>query len=174
MGAEHQGLLILFDGYGRDADSVNQLLSKYRAAAGARVRVIQGILAEEHTPFGMGIPIQWPSPPVPSDDAARPEYTATLVRNIVPQYRYRGEHWLVPLVGGADDDLPPLLLWWILLFGLSLLARYEPADWRKALDPDASEEAVFLESLLEDALVELPRLLTDALTRQQHLEPRQH
>lgn len=74
-------------------------------------------------------------------------------------------------MGYARDELPPLLLWWILLFGLSLLARYEPADWRKALDPDVAGAAVLVESLLDEALHELPRLLTDALTRNQHLEP---
>ncbi|MEO8968767.1 MAG: hypothetical protein ABI427_14610 [Solirubrobacteraceae bacterium] len=174
IGAEHQGVLIVLDGHGRDADSVNQLLQNYRAADGARARVIQGILAEEHTPYGPGIPIQWPAPTAPIDDTNRSDYIASLVRNRIPQYRYRGEHWLVPRVGAANDDLTPLLLWWVLLFGLSLLARYEPADWRKALDPDGSEAGVFLEALLDEALRDLPRLLTDALTHQQHLEPAQH
>jgi hypothetical protein len=148
---------------------VNDLLSHYPAAAGAHVRVVQGVVADEQTPLGPGIPVQWPMPEVPAD-APTPSYVASLVRNRVPQYRYRREHWLVPVVGDTSDILPPTLLWWVLLFGLSLLARYEPAAWRHALDPDESRIAVLLEALLDEALTEMPRLLTEALIHQELLE----
>lgn len=170
-GAEHRGVLVLPDGHARDADTVNELVRGYPAATAAVVRVIQGVVTEEPTPLGMGVPLQWPSPEPPSTEESRADYIASLVRHRVPQYRYHREHWLVPVVGDARDDLLPLLLWWILLFGLSLLARYEPAAWRKALDPDAAGAAVLLESLLDAALEELPRLLTDALTHNTYLEP---
>lgn len=81
-----------------------------------------------------------------------------------PTSQNADERWLVPVVGGRSDSLPPLLLWWILLFGLSLLARYEPAAWRAALDLDESPVALPLSDLLDNALVIVPELLYTAAT----------
>lgn len=60
---------------------------------------------------------------------------------------------------------------WGLLFGLSLLARYEPVAWQKALDPDGSPLAVELEELLDEALEVMPELLAEAITGQPDLRP---
>lgn len=93
------------------------------------------------------------------------------VRNLalygaLDEHRYRGEYWLIPKVEAlADDELPVLLLWWVLLFGLSILARYEPATWRAALDPVSSPLAVPLEALLDEALVAAPHWIWFALER---------
>ena len=57
------------------------------------------------------------------------------------------------------------------MFGLSLLARYEPVAWRAALDPDQSELAYSLESLLTEALVLTPDLLHQAITHTAVLLP---
>ncbi len=67
-----------------------------------------------------------------------------------------------------------MLLWWVLLFGLSLLARYDPAVWRAALDLDQSPVAGPVMGLIDDALVILPDLLFEAATRiapSRHDEP---
>jgi hypothetical protein len=74
-----------------------------------------------------------------------------------------GRRWLMPALGGEQTPLAPLLTWWILLLGLSSLARYEPASWVKALDVDASQVAVPLEAALEAAQHEIPKLVLDAL-----------
>jgi hypothetical protein len=87
------------------------------------------------------------------------------VHNRAPEYRSGKERWLTPVVGDGSDWLPPVLLWWILLFGLSLLARYEPAAWRAALDLDQSPIADPLTQLLDDALVVVPALLFNAATQ---------
>jgi hypothetical protein len=50
-------------------------------------------------------------------------------------------------------------------FGLSLLARYEPAAWRAALDLDASPIADPLTELLDQTLIIAPDLLFEAATR---------
>lgn len=105
LGAEHRGVLIVPDGYSRETSAVNELLAHFPAAVGARVQVIQGIVAERWTRFGKGIPLQWPTPQVPREPT--PEYWATFVRNRVPPYRYWGKHWLVPTIGEAADELPP-------------------------------------------------------------------
>ena len=51
----------------------------------------------------------------------------------------------------------PLMLWWALLYGLSSLARYEPATWTAALDLDRSEIAVGLERVLDLAEEHVPK-----------------
>jgi hypothetical protein len=50
------------------------------------------------------------------------------------------------------------------LFGLSLLARYHPANWRAALDFDRSACADRPAELLDEALVIVPDLLFEAAT----------
>lgn len=55
--------------------------------------------------------------------------------------------------------MPPLLLWWCLLYALSHLARYHPAAWTAALDPDKSQQAVPIEKALSMALAIVPRLV---------------
>jgi hypothetical protein len=66
---------------------------------------------------------------------------------------------------GLGSQLPPsqLVTLWALLFGLSSLARYHPALWVQALDPDSSELAVPLEDGLDVALERAPALLYDAI-----------
>jgi hypothetical protein len=64
-------------------------------------------------------------------------------------------------VGGAA--LSSMLAWWALLFGLSMLARCEPAGWMRVLDYDSSEFAAPLARLLEIGLVRVPDLLFAAI-----------
>lgn len=71
---------------------------------------------------------------------------------------------LRPLLPGQDKLSSPFLLWWTLIFGFSVLARYEPAVWQESLRVDSAEIAVSLEWILETALRELPRLVYDAVT----------
>jgi hypothetical protein len=70
--------------------------------------------------------------------------------------------WLRPSVGGAA--LSSLLSWWTLLFGLSMLARYEPAVWMAALDYDSSDLAAPFDALLETGLARVPEMVLAALT----------
>jgi hypothetical protein len=52
-----------------------------------------------------------------------------------------------------------LRFWRVLLFGLSIIARYEPDKWKRALDPDSSNLAVLIEDAMEEALTAVPHLL---------------
>lgn len=137
-----------------DVDSVRQLLATYPDAASASVES-RDVEPWQNTEGGWGIAVgvTWPEP--------SPE--------LVPPYPHarrgqfpEGEHWLVPAVVTGANRLPPLLLWWILLFGLSLLARYYPAQWRDALDLDQSPYAHWLMELLDEALAIVPALLYEA------------
>jgi YaaC-like Protein len=80
---------------------------------------------------------------------------------IAPMYR-SGDRTLLPRVAG--NLLSPLMLWWVLLFGLSSVARYDPELWVGALDVNHSEQAVPIEAALDAALDALSELILDALT----------
>jgi YaaC-like Protein len=68
-----------------------------------------------------------------------------------------------PAVGGGA---PPsiLMTWWVVLFALSQLARYEPATWTEVIAPDRSALTVPIEAALRQAERPLPRLILHALT----------
>lgn len=77
----------------------------------------------------------------------------------------RSDHrCVVPVVGQPPEMLGPIASWWVLLLGLSSVARYQPAVWSKALDIDRSPIAVGLEKLLDTALEVLPHYVVEALT----------
>jgi hypothetical protein len=80
---------------------------------------------------------------------------------IAPIYRSR-DRILVPRVGGSL--LSPLMLWWVLLFGLSMVARYDPEVWIAVLDINECEQAVPIEAALDQALDAVPDLILAALT----------
>jgi hypothetical protein len=70
---------------------------------------------------------------------------------------------LIPTLPGESDVLSPLMLWWALLFGLSIVARYHPGPWARALAVEGSSQAVPLEALLEKAIEVLPPLVYEAI-----------
>jgi hypothetical protein len=72
--------------------------------------------------------------------------------------------WAIPSLGGAGGPTQPLVLWWALLFGLSMRARYEPEGWTGDLDVDHNPFAVTLEQVLELAVQVCPTLVLEAIT----------
>jgi hypothetical protein len=87
-----------------------------------------------------------------------------LLTNVAPAYGDKYVGWLRPVVNGANDQLSVLMTWWVILFGLSMLARYYPRDWMAMLDVDRpSSDAVLIETMLEDGLSALPQIVLDAL-----------
>lgn len=85
------------------------------------------------------------------------------LERIAPDYRARGQRLMLPRLNGKDAPAP-LMLWWLLLFGLSSVARYDPELWVAVLDVNTSEQAVPLEAALDEALDVLPELILTALT----------
>jgi hypothetical protein len=78
---------------------------------------------------------------------------------------YRGELWLFPGAGGTGKSMHPLMAWWAVLFTLSMLARYQPAEWAAHVDVDASPHAVPIERLLACAISVIPELVAEAITQ---------
>ncbi|TFH68197.1 hypothetical protein [Cellulomonas sp. HD19AZ1] len=77
---------------------------------------------------------------------------------------YRGSSALMPAWREGGGYLDPLLAWWVMLYALSMLARYRPVEWTRAIDVDKSPSAVWLEQLLDKALDAVPLQLHIALT----------
>ena len=120
-----------------------------KAADGLQVDLVEW----EATQFrGSKAQLSWRTP----EGTARPIYPSTS--------RYLGGYWLIPRLNEAGDVLEPLMLWWCLLHALSQLARYHPAEWTVALDPDNSQWAVAIEQVLGMALSIVPRLVLNTLS----------
>ena len=58
---------------------------------------------------------------------------------------YNGSLWLFPAAGTAGRSLHPLMAWWAVLYTLSMLARYQPAEWAGHINVDDSRHAVAIE-----------------------------
>lgn len=67
-----------------------------------------------------------------SDPAERTRHLATIARS------YGRRRFLFPSVGPTGASLHPLMTWWSLLYALSMLARYQPAEWAKYIDVNES------------------------------------
>jgi hypothetical protein len=87
----------------------------------------------------------------------------------IQQTAYRGEHWAFPAFAG--QELHPLMMWWIVLYGLSMLTRYEPRIWAQLLNVDASPWSTPLEHLLNEALTVVPQVIADTIRNGPGLYP---
>jgi len=85
------------------------------------------------------------------DDRAEALRRATL-------YRGPGDAYAFPALGGMSGPVHPLLAWWAALFGLSILARYEPEAWAEIVDIDGSPAANAVEHLLDEAIAVVPHM----------------
>lgn len=73
-------------------------------------------------------------------------------------------YWAMPHLGGVEDEQHPLVLWWAVLFALSMRARYQPQGWTQDMDPDRDRAyAVLLDQALTAAIATCPRLLEGAI-----------
>jgi hypothetical protein len=76
---------------------------------------------------------------------------------------YRGSPVALPSPPAGDRSMHPLMIWWAILYGLSMLARYEPTSWTKLIDVNASPSAVPIEFLLDIALESIVDILADTI-----------
>lgn len=71
----------------------------------------------------------------------------------------RNVRWALPALHGTGSAQHPLLVWWALLYALSMLARYEPRVWADMVSISGSGDAAAIEHLLSQSLVALPELI---------------
>lgn len=96
---------------------------------------------------------------IPEDRTVRDDW------NAYPQgmQRYRGVKVLTRSLGATTAATHPLMIWWLTLFPLSVLARYEPQKWQHMINLQASSSASQLEYLCHRALDTVPELLARVL-----------
>lgn len=76
---------------------------------------------------------------------------------------YRGTDFVFPPVAGMTQTLRPLMAWWIVLYALSMVTRYHPAEWTRLIDVDRSPQATIIEFVLDAALEAVPDLIEAAI-----------
>lgn len=112
--------------------------------------------------------MKWPASASTSIDDLWDE-DAELFDVLVSGARHRPlRGYVFPAIGGNSRSMHPLITWWLILFALSMLARYYPRIWSRAIDLDKSTIAVPLRRLLAGAGSTVRELL--ALEIAAHLE----
>ena len=76
---------------------------------------------------------------------------------------YGDQHLVLPRVDAADVSMHPFLVWWALLYSLSMLPRYEPEFWGSRIAIARSADALPLEIPLDRALAMGPVLAHQAI-----------
>jgi len=144
--------------WGEEEGRVRDFLASYPALAGYEFG-LGGGQPIGFTPHGDGtasVRVHWP------DDALSGIDSGDALRKQVAT-KYSGHSHAYPCIDGSGKALHPLVVWWAVLFGLSILARYEPEAWGRAIDVNNSADAVAIEHVLDSALGSLPELLLRCL-----------
>lgn len=116
---------------------------------------------EYSTPAGLAIEVHLT---IPRSSGHTVRAHAAALDEIAPQHRWRERRWLRPtLEAGAAAPPSPLMTWWAASFALSMLARYSPTAWVRALDLDISPIATVLERTLDLALAAVPHHVFEAV-----------
>ena len=136
---------------------VSDYLSAYPTLVGYRFGMSGGqpIGFQRNSDGTAQVRVHWP------DSHKHPLSVEDLRRHV--SVTYAGHTNAYPCLDGSGRAIHPLVVWWATLFGLSILARYEPEAWSRAIDINASAEAVAVEHLLDAALDTLPELLLRTL-----------
>src|SRR5262249_27152530 len=115
-----------------------------RSYPGAQRGVVTANTYEQYTPTRWGMEMTWPSTVVGPE--AEDDFSSLMEGITGAPYRFNGHYYLRPSV--TTDAAPPpspLMTWWALLYAFSMLSRYEPRFWTRALNVDKSENAAYLE-----------------------------
>lgn len=150
-----QGNLDLATGLGADysaqADALSDYLSRYPTLA-------------ERTPFtrvGQPVGLQLQGDGTCSvafrvPDASLTRYPTAEAFESSVAVMARGTWRVYPSLDNSGMPVHPLLVWWAILFRLSMLSRYEPETWDRMTDVNRSPDAVPAEHLLDRAISSVP------------------
>ncbi|GIG02106.1 YaaC family protein [Catellatospora citrea] len=94
------------------------------------------------------------------DEQARRAHYEAIATKHSGAYR---SFYLVPAVGSNHKPMHPLMTWWAVLYTLSMLARYQPAEWATYINVDRSPHAVPIEQILQEALSAVPKLIASTI-----------
>jgi len=144
--------------YSAQADALDRYLSRYptlsnRAAFAAGGQPIGLQLGGDGT---CSVNFRWP-------DEAVTKYPSPDALGAAVGVRSRGVWRVYPSLDDGDRPVHPMLVWWAVLFRLSMLARYEPEEWEAMTNVNTSTDAVPIEHLLGAAMSAVPELLFHVL-----------
>ena len=161
-----RGVRILFDPPPDDMGQAGHIIAHYPTADG---RV--ALFSSAHFPadFVSGL-LRDPNGASVTWDLTDPPGSPPTVDNVsgIDEYLVADEaggQWLRPHIVPVRGERPPtpLMTWWLVLFGLSMLARYHPREWVEALDVDRSDVAVLLDHCMATAMRVVPALVLEAI-----------
>jgi hypothetical protein len=132
-------------------ETLEAYLARYPALAGYDVR--DGTPGVHRDDGGQTLHLIWSVP------AGAPD--AHLLTDRLTNYR--GTEVIYPSVAGMTEALHPLMAWWIVLYALSMITRYHPAEWTRLSDVDRSPQATVIEFVLDAALEAVPDLIEAAI-----------
>ncbi|MFE5097696.1 YaaC family protein [Streptomyces sp. NPDC056638] len=144
-------------------EALTEFLEAYPGTSGHDgfvIRTVEGVDVpnyERHHPDAGWLTMHWAMPSGADSAEQRRARLRAMTRG------YAGHRYFFPATAGLPRDLHPLMAWWVVLYVLSMLARYQPAQWAKHIDIDGSRHAVPIEKILERALEQLPTLIADAI-----------
>lgn len=99
-----------------------------------------------------------------NDDGTRTDEALFTSSRGIQLRRLRRDLVLMPACSDGGKSLDPLLAWWVLLYGLSMITRYEPVNWTRIVDVNRSALAVPLEAALGKALEAVPSQIYASLS----------
>lgn len=76
---------------------------------------------------------------------------------------YRGREFAFPVLPGRAEPFHPLMVWFSVLYGLSMLTRYVPDHWTRLVDVNQCAQATAIEFVLDTALDAVPDLVDEAI-----------
>jgi len=166
-----QRILVTFEG-DPSATEIDQILAAYPEASGRLRRASQFSQTDMTPDYQQATQFFWNK--IPDDVATRldPEILSggdALVAEYgqleacFPEYRRPDRRWLRPAVVPDYPPPSPLMTWWIILYALSMAARYDPVSWVRSLEVDSSPIAVLLSRCMTEALDAVPVLVLDAI-----------
>lgn len=100
---------------------------------------------------------------VPGPDYLMSRNSGESVHTLKGATAYRGTTVILPRTGASAEPLRPLMSWWLMLYALSMLARYSPGNWTRTLSISESPIASRIEFILDTAIDAVPELLWDEL-----------
>lgn len=87
----------------------------------------------------------------------RVQYLKTIARP------YNDAAYFFPALGENRSSTHPLMTWWAVLHALSMLARYQPAEWATHINIDTSPYAAPIERLLKTAIRVVPEVISETI-----------
>lgn len=134
------------------ADEVRDLLNPYPALRNLRVATNQDGTVRWSNNEGHCFVV------VENSDGLVSRGSSTDMLALKGYTNYRRSAVLLPNAGRSSEPIRPLMAWWVVLYALSMLARYAPSKWTDALSISESPIASRIEFLLDAAVEAVPEL----------------